>query len=262
MLSPEEGRRGRTRDLVHVTHSAGAILGGHIVHRTSTVVSRLFPNSATFTLSDADSFGPASKARRGQRGSSARHATNGSRTGSSAGITPVMFAQAASRENGENPVKWLRKGLVITALVITATSAALIASSAAMPAQAASRDGTDPHSTGCDVNAVTKDFEWIRIPQGGIIGKAELRYSPKCRTAWVRVTSNYNCAHPSAVNSGCASGNVRRYGSFPRFESCTAKQYSTRCWTKQVWVAPGVAVAGKGSVYFYGNNNASLYHLF
>ena len=58
---------------------------------------------------------------------------------------------------------------------------------AAAPASASGYDGTDPATTHCDVGAYTARSH--PIYKGSTrIGLLELRYSPKCRTVWGRVT--------------------------------------------------------------------------
>ncbi|GAA3313012.1 hypothetical protein GCM10020331_002160 [Ectobacillus funiculus] len=49
---------------------------------------------------------------------------------------------------------------------------------------ALSYDGSNPVSTGCANDAVTKSYSYISDSHDNVYGKVELKWSAKCKTSW------------------------------------------------------------------------------
>ncbi|ONI92228.1 hypothetical protein ALI22I_05440 [Saccharothrix sp. ALI-22-I] len=105
-------------------------------------------------------------------------------------------------------------------------------------------DGTDPSATGCAADAIT-----ARSDYGDINGVnrvfVELRYSPRCRTAWARMTSVNlpNCV----VNADWCGGATVHRNSDGREYSCITPNGTHGCYTRQVNDA-GVTSYARGYV--------------
>ncbi|MFD6055389.1 DUF2690 domain-containing protein [Agromyces sp. NPDC060279] len=92
--------------------------------------------------------------------------------------------------------------------------AAALALGSAMPAQAnPAYRGKDPQSSGCSAGSYTvKSWGLYNSKYGQYQGTAELRYSPKCGTNWIRVTSNVagNEVRGEIITNYGASGAYRQ----------------------------------------------------
>ncbi|SDC68162.1 DUF2690 domain-containing protein [Actinokineospora iranica] len=112
-------------------------------------------------------------------------------------------------------------------------------------------DGTDPIATGCAADAITARDAYGAI--GGVTRVyVELRYSPRCRTAWARVTTQNmpNCV-PGA--DYCGGATVHR-NSDGREYGCAIPGGARGCYTPQVNDS-GVTSFARGHAD-YGANTA------
>ncbi|GAA5226976.1 DUF2690 domain-containing protein [Paeniglutamicibacter antarcticus] len=125
----------------------------------------------------------------------------------------------------------------IGAILATTLIAVGVTLGASMPAQANPiYRGGDPLSTGCSNGAYTlTSWGLYNSKYGQYQGSVELRYSPKCGTNWIRVTSNT----PGNQVSGQILTNYGAYGSYRQGSGATFNNPGT-LWSAMV-EAPGNA---------------------
>lgn len=122
-------------------------------------------------------------------------------------------------------------------------------------AQALPYDGTDPVSTGCDRDARTVRYANFRTPGGQVFGVIELRYSPRCRTAWARVVHYQNDCVPG--DQYCGNARVIR-NSDRRTERCSIEDFVRNGRARRSCYTPQVNDAGVTS-YASGTLDSGLY---
>jgi Protein of unknown function (DUF2690) len=117
-------------------------------------------------------------------------------------------------------------------LTAASSMAALIMSTtSAHAATARVADGSDPSATGCSAGAYTARSD-VGSLGGEIHVLVELRYSPKCRTAWARVTTeNMPACVPG--EDWCGDAVVHRNGDGRSF-TCDIPRGGHSCYTRQV----------------------------
>ncbi len=100
-------------------------------------------------------------------------------------------------------------------------------------------DGKDPKDKHCDTDAYTveKGTAEIKDDSGKVIGKVELRYSPRCKTNWCRVTS--------LIGAASLAGNVKRQSD--NF-TCEYKLDNTTLMYTNMVTAPHVKAQAYGNV--------------
>jgi hypothetical protein len=124
----------------------------------------------------------------------------------------------------------VRKAVLAKAGLTAATGiAALLVNTSA--AQAATYDGTNPSTTGCSSGAYTARSAYGSSP-GGTHVLVELRYSPKCRTTWARVTT-LNMPDCLPGQDYCGDATVTRNGD-RRSYGCMIQAKADSCYTAQV----------------------------
>jgi hypothetical protein len=92
-------------------------------------------------------------------------------------------------------------------------------------------DGSDPIATGCATGAITaRSASGSR--NGTVYVFVELRYSPRCKTAWARVTTK-NMPNCVSTSSYCGQATVHR-NSDGREYDCLTPSGTHSCYTAQV----------------------------
>ncbi|MFF2448292.1 DUF2690 domain-containing protein [Neobacillus sp. NPDC058068] len=121
---------------------------------------------------------------------------------------------------------------------------------------ALSYDGSNPVSTGCAKDAVTKSYSGIADRYDNIYGKVELKWSAKCRTSWGKITlyraapydkgSYYALATVWSYNS---NGTLRtRYNCADRGGNGAIMKGQTSCYTPQVYNGAGYKAKARGII--------------
>ncbi|MGA8943601.1 MAG: DUF2690 domain-containing protein [Thermoactinomyces sp.] len=90
------------------------------------------------------------------------------------------------------------------------------------PGYAAVKNGSDPIATGCAKDARTVKYKYFGPNNVALI---ELRYSPKCRSAWARVTLSNSSYRGEA--SVIRNEDHKAY-------HCKVPKGGTSCYTRQV----------------------------
>ncbi|MGW2278686.1 DUF2690 domain-containing protein [Streptomyces sp. NPDC001770] len=98
-----------------------------------------------------------------------------------------------------------QRTLLVSALVM---SAAMLTATQATAAPYDPYTGSNPYATGCAADAITIGTRQIRSP-AAVFGTMEVRYSPSCRTNWVRAVMN------AATSSNTVTKGIRRFSSQP-----------------------------------------------
>ncbi|MGE7184446.1 DUF2690 domain-containing protein [Peribacillus sp. NPDC006672] len=119
---------------------------------------------------------------------------------------------------------------------------------------ALSYDGSNPVSTGCAKDAVTKSYSGIVDRYDNVYGKVELKWSAKCRTSWGKITL-YRAA-PYDKGAFYANANVYSYnssGNYREVYTCASgngaiMKGQTSCYTAQVYNGAGYTAKAKGYI--------------
>ncbi|OIK16898.1 hypothetical protein BIV60_02425 [Bacillus sp. MUM 116] len=133
----------------------------------------------------------------------------------------------------------------------------MFAVSPAEKAFALSYDGSNPVSTGCAKDAVTKSYSYIVDRYDNAYGKVELKWSAKCRTSWGKITlyhaapydkgSYYALATVWSYNS---NGTTLRksYNCADRGGNGVIMKGQTSCYTPQVYNGAGYIAKARGII--------------
>jgi hypothetical protein len=106
-----------------------------------------------------------------------------------------------------------------------------VADAAPAAASVLAVDGSDPIATGCATGAITARSDYGDIG-GNIRVFVELRYSPKCKTAWARITTK-NIPNCVPGQDYCGSVSVVRNSDGRSYE-CGTPGGTHSCYTAQV----------------------------
>ncbi|MFJ7725353.1 DUF2690 domain-containing protein [Neobacillus sp. NPDC097160] len=148
------------------------------------------------------------------------------------------------------------KKLLNIGMIFTFVFGLIFAVSPAEKAFALSYDGSNPVSTGCANDAVTKSYSYIVDRYDNVYGKAELKWSAKCRTSWGKI----NLYHAAPYDNGAyyANANVYSYtssGTYRKVYTCASgggngaiMKGQTSCYTAQVYNGAGYTAKAKGYV--------------
>lgn len=121
---------------------------------------------------------------------------------------------------------------------------------------ALSYDGSNPVSTGCANDAVTKSYSYISDSYGNIYGKVELKWSEKCKTSWGKI----NLYHAAPYDNGAYYANAVVYsytssGTYRTRYTCGSSggngaimKGQTSCYTAQVYNGAGYIAKAKGYI--------------
>jgi hypothetical protein len=140
--------------------------------------------------------------------------------------------------------KWRELGA--TAIAFTGMAVVGAGTASADPVSVLVADGSDPSATGCANDAYTARSAYAS--SGGVNRLfVELRYSPRCATAWGRVTT-MNMPNCTSGGTYCPVGHVSR-DSDGREQSCRVPVGGHGCYTPQV-NDNGVTSYGWGTVYY------------
>jgi hypothetical protein len=123
-------------------------------------------------------------------------------------------------------MSFTRSAAAMAAAVVTGLSLLAIAS----PASAAAYDGTDPNSAGCASGAITARKAFDSIDAVDLI-EVDLRYSPRCKTAWARITLLGLGPCPSGAPCGYVTVHRNSDG---RQYSCSIPAGAHGCYSPQV----------------------------
>ncbi|KRD81485.1 MULTISPECIES: DUF2690 domain-containing protein [Priestia] len=123
-------------------------------------------------------------------------------------------------------------------------------------ASALSYDGSDPVSTGCANDAVTKSYSYIGDSHDNIYGKVELKWSAKCKTSWGKIKLYHAAPYDNGayyanavVYSYTSSGTYRtRYTCGSNGGNGAIMKGQTSCYTAQVYNGAGYKAKAKGYI--------------
>lgn len=114
-------------------------------------------------------------------------------------------------------------------------------------------DGTDPIATGCASDARTAKSAWFG-PNNNVL--IELRYSPKCRSAWARVTMPQTASDTIGADAGVTRDQDGKV------YVCVVPKGSRSCYTPQVNDAGYTSFADSyyfiNNTYYYGRTASYL----
>jgi hypothetical protein len=146
----------------------------------------------------------------------------------------------------------IKRAFAATALIAAGVLFAATGTAGADPVSVLVADGSDPSATGCASDAYT-----ARSAYGAAAGAnrllVELRYSPRCKTAWARMTT-MNMPSCQLGVSYCGRAEVTRNSDGRTYE-CRLTNGTHGCYTPQV-NDNGVTSYGWGTVD-YGSTYAS-----
>lgn len=132
----------------------------------------------------------------------------------------------------------VRRGLSLGAALVLMGIAALSTASAASAVGCYGDycSGMDPHSTGCDADAVTVASIYI----GGTFSPIELRWSPTCKTNWARVPAAWGTGSPNQLLATQKPTGYTQRGVVGSNESYawTRMIYSPRMCVYAAWEGP------------------------
>lgn len=130
-----------------------------------------------------------------------------------------------------------RRTLAVSA-VLTGVVALSAASAVAAPYDPYT--GTNPQTTGCSADAVTIGTQPIRSPQA-VHGTMEVRYSPACKTNWVRAVMTV------PDSAGTVTKGIRRPSSQPDGQGGWLGFYENYAYDPAVGSSFGMQVYAPGS---------------
>ncbi|WP_242486046.1 MULTISPECIES: DUF2690 domain-containing protein [unclassified Peribacillus] len=121
---------------------------------------------------------------------------------------------------------------------------------------ALSYDGSNPVSTGCSKDAVTKSRSGIVDRDDNFYGIVELKWSAKCRTSWGKITlyraapyDNGAYYANATVFSYTSSGTYRkRYNCADGGGNGVIMKGQTSCYTAQVYNGAGYKAYARGYI--------------